>query len=73
MGLVVHPLVVAARTYHNVSARATVYHRGARLLADHILRESGAAWADTDDDKNMQQWGKTSEKFRATKTTKETV
>lgn len=57
----VHAVVVAAGAHHNVPAGVAVHDRGARLLADDVLRARRAARTDAADDQNVQQWGACSE------------
>lgn len=50
-------VVVAAGTHHYVSADTALHHRGARMLADHLLRAGRAARADAAHDQDVQQRG----------------
>lgn len=53
-GIVVYALVMATCAHHDVPAGVALHDRGARLLADHLLRTRGAARADAAYDKDLQ-------------------
>lgn len=54
LSLAVDAVVVAAGQDHDVPADPAVHDRGAWLLADHVLRASGAARAHAAHDQDVQ-------------------
>lgn len=50
MFTVIYAMVMAAGQDHDVPAGSVVYHRGARMFANYVLRTRRTAWANAVND-----------------------